>query len=406
MIRDILKYSMSGLWQRKTRSLLTVLSILIGITAIFLLISFGQGINFWVNDFAKEMGTDKIFLMPGSGLSAPPGESNIKFNDDDIDFIKKINGVEEATGSIMSTAKVKFKDYKEVYPYAMGFSTESSERKLVEEMFGGIDILEGRAIKKGDVLKAVLGYSYLVPNKMFRKAVSVGDKIEVNDIEVEVVGFYEEIGSPQDDAQIYMSLEGAEEIFDTDEYEYVYIRSAAGQKPGEVADRINEKFRKHRGQKEGEEDFVAQTFEDMLATFTNILLILNGVLVIIALISIAVAAVNITNTMYTSVLERTKEIGIMKAVGAKNRAILLIFVMESGFLGLVGGVIGVFVGYGFASLGGIIARSYGLGLLSPYFPLWLWVGCLVFAFVVGAGSGLLPARQASLQRPVESLRYE
>ncbi|MBW2965858.1 FtsX-like permease family protein, partial [Candidatus Woesearchaeota archaeon] len=258
----------------------------------------------------------------------------------------------------------------------------------------------------GDTLKATAGYSYTVPDRLFKKRVNIGDKVEVNYVEVEIIGIYEEIGSPTDDAQMYISQEGFKEIFDTDEYEYVYIRAAPGQDPGDLAEKIEERFRKRRGQKKGEEDFTIQTFEDVLETFTNIIGILNGVLVLIALISVVVAAVNIMNTMYTSILERTREIGIMKAIGAKNKFILLVFIAESGILGLVGGSIGIILGYLIARLGGYIAALYGLGMIRPAFPAWLVIGCLLFALLVGAGSGLLPSLQASKLKPVDALRYE
>jgi len=237
-MKDIIKYAIANLWDRKLRSFLTILSILIGIAAIFTLISFGQGINSWINDFAQEMGTDKVFLMPGGGLASAPGTSNIPFTEDDMEFIKKIKGVDEVTGMLITSGKIKFKDFKEVYPFVIGLSTESREKRLVEEMFGGIEILEGRGLKKGDTLKVTAGYSHTVPNRMFKKPVSVGDKIEVNDIEVEVIGFYEEVGSPTDDAQIYMSQDGFKEIFEVEDFEYIYLRAAPNQDASELAERV------------------------------------------------------------------------------------------------------------------------------------------------------------------------
>ncbi|MBW2983587.1 ABC transporter permease [Candidatus Woesearchaeota archaeon] len=405
MIKDILKYSISNLWNRKLRSFLTILSILIGITAIFALVSFGQGINSYMESFGQEMGTDKIMVMPKDYLSAMEG-SNILLSEDDLDFFKKMKGIDEAAGMKFASAKVKFKDFREKYPFVIGFSTESGEKRLIEEMFGGIGIEKGRALKKGDVLKATAGYSNSVPNKMFKKPVSVGDSVEINDVKVEVVGFYEEIGSPTDDAQYYISEEGFEEIFGEMDYYMVLLRVAPDQDVPTLADRIKEKFRKRRGQKEGEEDFSVETYEQMMETFTNVILVLNGILVMVALISIIVAAVNIMNTMYTSILERTNEIGVMKSIGAKNRFILLIFMMESGILGLIGGSIGIGFGYVIAQFGGLIARNAGLGMLRPAYPLWLIIGCLLFAFVVGSGSGLLPSIQASRLNPVDALRYE
>ncbi len=405
MLKDILKYSISNLWHRKLRSFLTILSILIGITAIFALISFGQGINSYMTGFGEEMGTDKIMVMPKDYMTAMEA-SNILLTEDDLDFFKKIKGVDEGAGMRFSSAKVKFKDFREKYPFVVGFSTESGEKRLIEEMFGGIEIEKGRALKKGDVLKATAGYSNSVPNRMFKKPVSVGDSVEINDVKVEVVGFYEEIGSPTDDAQYYISEEGFKKIFGEMDYYMILLRTTPDQNPSVLAERIKEKFRKHRGQREGEEDFTVQTFEDMMEMFTNIIGILNGVLVLIALISVFVAAVNIANTMYTSILERTQEIGIMKSIGAKNKFILFVFITESGVLGLIGGAIGVFFGYLIAKGGGFIAASYGLSMLRPAFPLWLIVGCLLFAFFVGTGSGILPSIQASKLNPVDALRYE
>ena len=403
MIVDLLKYSIFNLWSRKLRTSLTILSILIGISAIFALVSFGQGINKYVSDLAQEMGADKIVMMPGGFV--PPGTSNIVFSDDDLDVIRKVRGVDVITGWMAATGKIEFKDFKERYTYVFGFSTEPKEQILIEEV-STIDIEKGRNLKKGDVLKAVLGHNYLVPDKLFKKAVGVGDKIEVNDVKVDVIGFYEEVGNPSDDSQVYLTFDGMEEIFGPKGYEYVAIRTSLGEDPSAVADKIKDRFRKYRGQKKGEEDFTVQTFEDTMAAFTSVITILNGVLVLIALISLVVAAVNIMNTMYTSVIERTREIGVMKAIGSRNRQILNVFVIESGILGLIGGILGILLGYSIAKIGQFVAKTYGLTFLKPYFPLWLIVGCLLFAFLVGAGSGLLPAVQASRQKPVDALRYE
>ncbi|MBN2112374.1 ABC transporter permease [Candidatus Woesearchaeota archaeon] len=405
MIKEILRYSISNLWQRRRRSLLTILSILIGITAIFALSSFGLGLQHLMEEIAKTMGTDKIMMMPKDYMTALD-KSNVRFTEEDLDFLRKINGVEEATGMIMCSSKVKFKDYKEKYPYVMGMSTEPKEERLAEEMFAGYGIEKGRALKKGDVLKATLGYNYLVPDRIFKKPVSLGDKIEINNVKVEVVGFYEEIGNPSDDMNVYISLEGYKEIFEEEDYFFILLRAAPDQDATALADKIKERFRKYKGQKEGQEEFFAQTYVQMMESYDAALNVLIGILVLIALVSVVVAAVNIMNTMYTSILERTREIGIMKSVGARNRFILLVFITESGVLGLIGGLIGLGVGYLIAKTGGLIAIASGVSMLQPYFPYWLVIGCIFFAFFVGAIAGLLPAYQASQLKPVDALRYE
>ena len=165
-------------------------------------------------------------------------------------------------------------------------------------------------------------------------------------------------------------------------------------------------MRDHRHQKIGNEDFFVQTFEQIIATFSSILNVITAVVILIAFISIFVAAVNIINTMYTSILERTKEIGIFKAIGSKNRDILLIFVIESGILSLVGGVLGVILGYIVSSFAGNMISAAGYSVFTPLFTWQLVAGSLLFAFFIGILSGLLPAYVASRLKPIDALRYE
>ena len=96
----------------------------------------------------------------------------------------------------------------------------------------------------------------------------------------------------------------------------------------------------------------------------------------------------------------------MKSIGAKNIFSSLIFMTEAGILGLVGGILGVLLGWGISTIGGLIAKQAGLAMLRPAFPLWLILGCLIFAFLIGTLSGLLPSIQASKLKPVYALRYE
>ena len=406
MLQDAINYVLKNMRYRMMRSILTIVSILIGIMAIFALVSFGQGLSSYVNQVGQEAGADKLIAQPrGFG---PPGTSSDPLTKDDLDFIKKTNDVSEAAGVVMQQAEVSLDaDKPGKWVFVMGMSTVPSEQRLIDESFGGIDILEGRNLKSSDKNKAVIGYNYQFAEKIFSKPLEIGDKIFVNDAEFRIVGFYEEIGNSQDDSNVYITIEDAEALFDVkDEYAFIYIRADKGVNPSELAARLEERLKKEKGQKEGEETFFIQTFEQLLETFGTILIVLNAVLVIIAGISVLVAAVNIMNTMYTAVLERTKEIGVMKSIGARNSTILFMFFMESGIIGLIGGAIGILFGYGLAKLGGFFAASAGFALLKPAFPWWLIVGSLLFSFIVGAASGFFPARAASKLKPVDALRYE
>ena len=112
------------------------------------------------------------------------------------------------------------------------------------------------------------------------------------------------------------------------------------------------------------------------------------------------------NTMYTAVLQRTNEIGVMKAIGARNSDILYLFLIESGFLGLVGGAVGILIGMGMSKLIEIVAAQANFGILKAYFPWYLIVGALAFSFIIGSIAGVWPAMQASRLKPVDALRYE
>ncbi|MBN2459043.1 ABC transporter permease [Candidatus Woesearchaeota archaeon] len=401
---DEIKYSLQNLRQRKLRSFLTILSIMIGITSVFTLISFGLGIQDYVNTLATQAGTDKLFIMAKS-IGAPGTDTSFYLTQDDIDFVEKINGVQEISGMYMKPAEISFRDKKK-YNYLAGIDMDKID--FILEASGDLDIEVGKQLRKGDLGKVVLGHNYQIADKIFSRGIKVGDKVLVDSEQLEVVGFYEEVGNPADDANIYVTKEQYELIDPSGkgQYGYVMIRAASDVKPKALSESIQEKLGKHKGQEEGEEDFTVQTFEDAIQTFSTVITIINGILVLIALISLVVASVNIMNTMYTAVLERTKEIGIMKSVGARNSDILIIFIFESGLLGMIGGIIGVILGFLAASTGGSIAAAAGYSLLKPIFPWTLIFGCIFFAFMVGAGSGVMPAIRASKLKPVDSLRYE
>ena len=187
----------------------------------------------------------------------------------------------------------------------------------------------------------------------------------------------------------------------------LYVQIKPGFSPEQVAENIKKELRKERNEKEGEETFSIQTFKQLLETFQNVFAVVQGVLVGIAAISLIVGGIGIMNTMYTSVLERTKEIGTMKAVGARNSDILTIFLIESGLLGLIGGAIGIMIGVGLGKGAEYVASvALGVSLFRASFPLWLIFGALLFSFLIGSFSGLLPALQASKMKPVDALRYE
>ena len=213
----------------------------------------------------------------------------------------------------------------------------------------------------------------------------------------------EEIGNSQDDNSINIDFDTFREIFDAEDRVDAITATA---KPGLDMDALKEKTERKLERARGDENFQVMTSANILEQVNSILGIVQFVLIGIAGISLLVGGIGIMNSMYTSVLERTKEIGIMKSVGARNSDILLIFLVESGFIGLIGGIFGVLLGTGMALAVGAIAKQAGFALLKIVIDYKILLFGLSFAFVLGMISGALPAYRASKLKPVDALRYE
>ncbi|MFH1358653.1 MAG: ABC transporter permease [archaeon] len=406
MIQDYFKIAYRSLLQRKARSILTLLGIFLAILTIFVLLSLSLGLNEFVNEQFELLGTDKFFIQPKGQAGAPGSTGNaVELTLDDVDIIEKVKGVEGVTYFTMGNAKFEFKDQTRYFS-VMGLPTEGDKLDLVFESTG-LDMEDGRFIREGESGKAAIGYNYKY-RKIFDKPVSAGDIIIINDVEFEVVGVLDAVGNPQDDQQVYISYKDFQGLFNSGErVDFIYAQIKKGEDMNEVAERAERKLMKFRDVKEETMDFTVLTPEELLGTFNNILNILTAFLLGIGSISVIVGGIGIANTMYTSVLERRKEIGTMKAIGAKNSDILSIFVIEAGILGLVGGLAGVVIGIIIAKSIEYIAFVYiGSTLLRASMNPWIIVGSLAFAFIVGLVSGVLPSYQASKLKPVDALRYE
>ncbi len=397
------RYSLHNLRQRALRSMLTILSVMIGIAAITALVSFGNGISSYVGDIAQKMGNDKLMIQPRGFGFGPALYSNVKLDEEDVKAIEMVNGIEEATGTYVLNGEVESNKQKK-YAYIMA-NDFKEHPKLVEEVYT-LKLTEGSQFRGNEKNKVILGYNYRLPDKIFKKPLKLRDNILVNGHEMQIAGFYEEVGNPQDDSNVYITNKAAEDLFKADNFQFILARTSPGQIPTSTAKEVERELRRHRNQKVGNEDFFVQTFEQVIQTFTSILDVITAVVLLIGLISVIVAAVNIMNTMYAAILERTKEIGVMKAIGSRNSYILFLFMLESGILSLVGGILGVLLGYGAASFAGNMISSAGYGFFSPLFSWGLVIASLVFSFLIGILAGLLPAYRASRLQPVDALRYE
>jgi putative ABC transport system permease protein len=406
MIKDLLQYSLRTLQQRKLRTSLTLLGIFVGIAAIVSLISLGQGFEKEINEQFELLGTDKLIITPKTAF-APPGSQTlgISLTEDDWDFVAKIKEVAESTVYIIVPAKIEFNDETRFFN-VIGTDTGVG-LKVWEELLGDVEIAEGRMIKKGDKFKAVVG-NYHVERNLFKKNAQVRNTYKINGQNVKIVGVLDYIGSAEDDKAISMPLEAARELFEIpNRVDAIILKMEKGVDPVIVAEKIKRRLRNFRDLEEGKEDFAIQTFDEILRSLNQILGVIQLVLIAIAGISLLVGGIGIMNTMYTSVIERTKEIGIMKAIGARNRDITQLFILESGLLGAAGGIMGILIGIGFSKgVVWIIKNVLLFEFIDVFFPWYLILAVLAFSFTIGTVSGVLPAIQAARQQPVEALRYE
>jgi putative ABC transport system permease protein len=373
---------------------------LVGIATIFIFISFGWGLYNYADELTSSSSADKVLIMPktAGGFGAVEG---VVLNETDVHEIKKAAGVYDATGLYYDAALVE-KKKEQKYTFIIGYDPR---KDFVMESFN-IGVTEGRFLISGDMKKVVLGYNYMLPNKIFSNPLELNDNIEANGVNFKVVGFMEEVGNPQDDSQLYVTNDQFEDMFPDEESYGQIIAEVDIKNIDKVNENIEKTLRKSRGQEEGKEDFYVQSFDELIEAFSSALNIIIGFVIMIALISVVVSTINTANTMITSVLERYKEIGVLKAMGSRNSSIFEIFLFESAFLGLVAGFLGVMFGWLVSFVGGAILANLGWGFLQPYFSVYLFVGLVLFAGVTGAISGVFPAIRAAKINPVDALRTE
>ena len=404
MIKDYFILALRGIAKRRLRSWLTMIGIFIGIAAIVSLIGLGEGLRETINSQFGFLGTD-VLAVSASGGFGPPGSGVVTpLTDKELNKIKNVPGVKNAAGRLLESTKMVF-NKNAVFTYAASMP-DGEERKLIEDMVG-LEATKGRLLKDGDKYSAVLGYNFL-EKEIFGKEVSPGAKIVIQNQEFTVVGIIERKGNFQIDQAVLINDDVFRDLFSrkSDVYDMIAVKIDQNTDIDKIKSSIEKDLRKIRNVDEGEEDFSVQTPTSIVESVNTIILGIQIFVYIIAGISILVGGIGIMNTMYTSVLERTKEIGIMKAIGAKNSSIFSLFFIESGLLGTVGGLIGIIIGVSIASGLALVGRLIlNTELISAQFSPFLLLGALFGSFIVGSTFGSLPAIRASKLNPVDALRF-
>ena len=404
MFADYFKLSFRNLKKRGARSWLTLIGIFIGVTAVVALISLGNGLQLAVSSQFGVSATELITVQAGgvTGMG-PPGTGVVNsLTSDEFEAIEKLSSVKNAVERYIASGKLEYNDVV-VFGYATSIPEGDNMDFIYEQL--DADPIVGRFLNDGERGKVFLGYNFYVDKVGLDKEVIPGKTVLIQDRKFEVIGILDKKGSFIEDNAVYMNEDDVKDLFEYgDEIDIIAAKPTDKNELDQTKADIEKVLRKIRDVKEGEEDFEVSTPEASLATVNNILGGVKAFVVIIALISIFIGALGIVNTMTTSVLERKREIGIMKAVGARNSQVFWQFFIESSLLGLFGGLVGAIFGtvigvVGVQALNNFIGSELGFNI--DFLLIFI---TLIGSFIVGGISGIVPAMNAAKQDPVEALR--
>lgn len=405
-IKEYFNIALRNLRTRSLRSWLTILGIVIGVFLIISLLSLSEGIKITITKQLKSLGGDMIFVMPGD-ISNPFTMlmGGAKLEKEDIDAIKKTEGVDKVLSTSAQSVVMRYGNEGKTIILA-GLSWQEGQEVL--QKFQGWSIYQGRWPTPG---KKELLLGKLVGENVFKGKVNINTEATIKGQKFEIVGILNSLGSREDDTQVYVDMNIYQEL--TGEKRgtanFAMVKAKEGFSIDKVVEDIKSNLQQSRKRRAGTDtaDFSVITSEKISGIAGQILGIIQFAIVIFASIAVVVGGIGITNTMFTSVRERTREIGIMKAVGAKNSAILTIFLIEAGIIGFSGGVGGTILGVIFAKLIEIYGRGHTLFYFVASITPGLIIFGFVFSFVIGCLAGFFPAKRAAELKPVDALRrYE
>lgn len=400
---DYLKLSLKSIKRRGIRSWLTMLGIFVGIASIVALISLGNALETAVTSQFSDLEPDKLVIKNADvGLSSNEASIIKPLTDHDVKMIEKISGIDEVIPLYLEAGYFEFNNVHTIGGVA-GVPNDKRKANYLYQAYEN-SVKSGNLLTPGDTGSVVLGNRIL--SKDYGKPIRVGSRVTIQGKEFKVKGILDSMNSATKNRIIFMSEKDVKELYNLDgQYNIIDVFVKDKDEIEEISEKIKNEFRKDRGLKKGEEDFTVDSPIKTLKHINTIILLIQIIVVGIASISLIIGGIGIANTMYASILERTKEIGIMKSIGAKNSSILRIFLYEAGLLGLTGGIIGSVMGFLLAYI-----LVFFASINFPNIPFYvvtstiLIAGSIGFSFLVGVISGFLPAYKASKLNPVDALR--
>ena len=402
-IKEYFYIALRNLRTRSLRSWLTIFGIVIGVFLIISLLSLSEGIKASITQQLRSLGGEMIFVLPGD-ISNPfiAMMGGGKLEKEDIDAIRKTEGVEEVLTTSYTSSIMRYEEEsKQVI--LMGISWEESLEIL--ENYQGWSLDKGRWPVSG---KREIAVGQQVAHEIFEREIEIDSDAIIKGRTFKIVGILNSLGNKTDDTGVYIDIPIYQGL--TGEKrgsaQMVMVKIEEGAPLDETAENIKENLQKTRKRRAGtdEADFSVITSDAVGDIAGNILAVIQLAIIAFASIAIIVGGIGITNTMFTSVRERTREIGIMKAVGAKNIAVLSIFLFESAIIGFIGGIGGTLLGVGFAKAIELYGQVHPMFYFKAIVSIGLILFGLTFSFLIGCLAGFFPARQAANLKPVDALR--
>ena len=394
--------ALHSLRSRSVRSWLTITGIVISVAVILILLTLSSALQNAVLGLFQQFGANRVYIA-GAAAAAGGGQlGSSTLLESDLRALQSGPYFDTVIPYLARNAQpVKYRE-QTLYLAVTGIG-DSQANKVDQAYNFNRDSVQGRFFTNNEKGVAYVGYNIAYDKKnLFTSPLGVHNTLYIDGEPFKIVGVYKKIGDSADDNSVFIPLSDAQRLFNNSET-YTAFEGVvkAGVSVDTAANWTTKILKKKKGSDKG---FVVLTPDALIKQFKNIIGLVQGILVAIASISLVVGALGIANNMFTTVLERESEIGIMKSTGATDVDVLLIFVIESGMVGLIGGMIGIILGIAGAYLIGYIAASAGFTLLAISINIFDILFVLAFAFVMGAVSGFLPSWRASKKTIVETLR--
>ena len=401
MIFSALRLALRELWANKMRTFLTCLGMIIGVGAVIALLTIGAGVSASINREFASIGQNLVWIWPGGDDGRGPSREGKKFTWRDLDLVRRtVPQVVRIAPSVGGGHSVKFGNL-DANTTVIGTTPDYFDIRLWT-------LNDGRFFSEAesDAGRMVCVMGKTVREKLFGGLDPVGQRIRVDGVACEVVGLMNPKGAStfgdDEDDRIIMPLRAYQRRFTGDDWiNTLQLASATKEDVAPMMENTRQVLRGLRSIPEGKpDDFTMQDVSSFGEESASVLGIVTLFVSAVAFISLIVGGIGIMNIMLVSVTERTREIGIRLAIGASENAVLMQFLIEAMALAVLGGLAGVALGLGLASL---VTGALGWQFL-PSAP--LIIGATLFSALIGIGFGFFPARRAAQMNPIDALRFE